>query len=151
VRIVLQRVARASVSVDGEVVGKIDRGVLLLVGFAKPDDEATLSHLSRKVLHLRIFPDEAGKMNRSLLELGGDILAVSQFTLCGNTRKGRRPSFERAALPEVARTLFEAFVAQLKDSNLNVETGCFGADMQVELLNDGPVTFVLDSPEPKTP
>jgi len=143
---VLQRVARASVSVDGKVVGKIDRGVLLLVGFAKSDDADALAFLSRKVLNLRIFSDEDGKMNCSLLEVGGDILAVSQFTLCGNTRKGRRPSFERAALPEVAQPLFESFVTQLKDSNLNVASGRFGADMQVELLNDGPVTFVLDNP-----
>lgn len=145
-RIVLQRVRAACVNVAEEQVGRIDHGLLLLVGIGKTDDERAIHYLANKVLNLRVFADEHGKMNRSLLDVSGGILAVSQFTLYGDTRKGRRPSFDQAALPDVAKRLFGAFVAKLKESPLQVETGRFGAEMQVELINDGPVTFILESP-----
>jgi len=145
-RIVLQRVQRAQVSVAGTVVGRIAQGLLLLVGIGKDDDTAALDYLANKVLNLRIFADEQGKMNRSLLDVGGEILAISQFTLYGDTRKGRRPGFDAAAPPEQAQPSFERFVKTLQTSGLKVDTGKFGATMQVELLNDGPVTFVLESP-----
>lgn len=147
-RIVLQRVQAACVTVAGERVGQIDHGLLLLVAISKTDDEQAADYLNNKVLNLRVFSDEHGKMNHSVLDVCGGLLVVSQFTLYGDTRKGRRPSFDQAALPAVARHLFDTFVAKLKASPLRVETGRFGAEMQVELLNDGPVTFVLESPLP---
>jgi D-aminoacyl-tRNA deacylase len=143
-RIVLQRVARARVTVDGRVTGEIGAGLLLLVGFTHDDTEDKLAWMADKVCGLRIFADEEGKMNRSVDEIGGGILVVSQFTLYGDTRKGKRPSFIDAARPEVAIPLYERFVALLRASGLPVETGEFGAMMDVELLNDGPVTLVLD-------
>jgi len=144
VRVVLQRVSRARVTVEGRVTGEIRRGLLLLVGFTDGDDEATLRWMAEKVVGLRIFPDEEGKMNRSVDEAGGGLLVVSQFTLYGDARKGRRPSFVEAARPEVAIPLYERFVEILRESGLPVGTGEFGALMDVELLNEGPVTLVLE-------
>lgn len=143
---VIQRVTRASVEVDGRIVGQIRTGLVVLLGVAKGDTEADLAYLVEKIPALRIFSDEAGKMNRSLAEIGGGVLAISQFTLLGDTRKGRRPGFEQAADPATARWFYEQFVEQLRrTTDLTVETGVFGAHMTVELVNDGPVTFVLDS------
>ena len=144
-RVVLQRVTEASVSVDEEIVGKIGKGLVLLVGIGNGDTEEDARYLSDKCLQLRIFEDEAGKMNISALDVGADVLAISQFTLFGNTRKGRRPSFVEAAPPEISRPLFERFVDFLKESGLKVETGIFGAHMLVKIFNDGPVTILLDS------
>jgi D-aminoacyl-tRNA deacylase len=144
-RIVLQRVARASVEVAGETVGSIDRGLLVLVGVKRTDTQAQADFLADKTLNLRIFSDEAGKMNRNVRDAGGAILVVSQFTLYGDCRKGRRPGFDEAAPPEQARHLYEYFVERLRVAELVVETGVFQASMQVSLINDGPVTFVLDS------
>lgn len=143
-RIVAQRVVEARVTVEGETVGEIGQGLLLLVGIGRGDDEKELRWLANKVLDLRIFEDEEGRMDRSLLDVGGAILAVPQFTLYGDVRKGRRPSFDRAAPPQEAAPLFQRFVEQLKQSGLLVEQGVFGAHMEVELLNDGPVTLILE-------
>ena len=143
---VIQRVTRASVEVDGKIVGQIRTGLVVLLGVAKGDTEADVQYLVEKIPALRIFSDEAGKMNRSLAELGGGLLAISQFTLLGDTREGRRPGFDQAADPATAQRLFEQFVETLrKTTDLTVETGVFGARMKVELVNDGPVTFILDS------
>ena len=143
-RIVLQRVSRARVTIAGRVSGEIGPGLLLLVGFRDGDTEDTLRWMAEKVVGLRIFPDEEGKMNRSLDEMGGGVLVVSQFTLYGDTRKGRRPSFIDAARPEVAIPLYERFVELLRETGLAVGTGEFGAMMEVELVNEGPVTLVLE-------
>lgn len=142
---VIQRVLRASVAVEGQVVGRIGAGLLVLVGVAKGDDERDLSYLLEKLPSLRIFADDHGRMNRTLTEVGGALLIVSQFTLLGDTSKGRRPGFDLAAPPEDARVLYEEMVRRLRAAGLTVETGMFGAHMHVELLNDGPVTFLLDS------
>jgi D-aminoacyl-tRNA deacylase len=144
-KIVLQRVREASVTVDGEVTGAIGKGVMLLVGFTEGDVEEDLRYLAEKVVHLRIFEDEAGKMNHSLLDVGGGILSVSQFTLYGDCRKGRRPNFMNAAKPDVAQPLYERFNEMLRQYGVQVETGIFGAMMQVSLINDGPVTLILES------
>jgi len=144
-RLVVQRVREASVEVDGEVIGRIGRGLLVLVGVGKGDGESDAAYLAEKVVNLRIFDDEEGKMNRSLLEVGGGVLAVSQFTLYGDVRKGRRPSFERAAPPAEAERLFDYFVGELKKRAPEVATGRFGARMQVSLVNDGPVTLILEN------
>jgi D-tyrosyl-tRNA(Tyr) deacylase len=143
-RIVLQRVSRAKVTVEGRVTGEIGRGLLLLAGFTDGDSEEALAWMADKVVGLRIFPDDEGKMNRSVEEADGDILVVSQFTLYGDARKGRRPSFVDAARPEVAIPLYERFVALLRATGRRVETGEFGAMMDVELLNEGPVTLILE-------
>jgi D-aminoacyl-tRNA deacylase len=143
-RVVLQRVSRARVVVDDRVTGEIGRGLLLLVGLTDADGEETLRWMVEKLVGLRIFPDEEGKMNRSVDEAGGALLVVSQFTLYGDARKGRRPSFVDAARPEVAIPLYERFVELLRGTGLRVETGEFGAMMQVELVNDGPVTLILE-------
>ena len=143
-KIVIQRVSRASVRVEGRTVGQIGRGLLLLVAVERDDTRSVLDSLADKVVNLRIFPDEAGRMNRSSLEEQSEILAVSQFTLAGSLERGRRPSFEGAAPPEMARDLFEHFVARLGETGLRIETGVFRAMMEVELVNDGPVTFVLE-------
>lgn len=144
-RVVLQRVARAEVRVDGTPVGRAGRGLLLLVGFADGDDEQAVAWMAEKVVGLRIFPDEDDRMNRSLTDVGGDLLVVSQFTLYGDAGKGRRPSFVRAAPPEVAIPLYEAFTERLRTLSAGrVETGEFGAAMQVDLVNDGPVTLILE-------
>ncbi|MGO9093798.1 MAG: D-aminoacyl-tRNA deacylase [Bryobacteraceae bacterium] len=144
-RVVLQRVTEARVEVGGEVVGSIGRGLVALVGVAKPDTPADADYLAGKVAGLRIFPDAAGKMNRSLLEAGGALLAVSQFTLYGDCRKGRRPSFDMAAGPEQARALYECFLDGCRARNVPVESGVFQATMAVHLVNDGPVTIICDS------
>ena len=143
-RIVVQRVSRAEVRIGGEVVGRIGRGLLLLVAIERADTADDLDWLSDKVLNMRIFEDSAGKMNRSALEVRGEILAVSQFTLAGDLSRGRRPGFEKAAPPEQAEPLYRAFVERLSAGGLRVETGRFREFMEVELVNDGPVTFVLD-------
>ncbi len=143
-RVVLQRVSNARVSVAARVTGRIGRGLLLLAGFTAADSEDSVSWMADKVLGLRIFPDEQGKMNRSVAEVDGELLVVSQFTLYGDTRKGRRPSFIEAAPPEIAIPLYERFVALLRASGLRVETGEFRAMMDVELVNDGPVTLILE-------
>ncbi|SFF64590.1 D-tyrosyl-tRNA(Tyr) deacylase [Planifilum fulgidum] len=146
-RIVLQRAKDARVTVDGRVTGAIDRGLVLLVGFAEGDGEEDLRYLAEKVVNLRIFEDEQGKMNRSLLDVGGGILSVSQFTLYGDCRKGRRPSFTAAAAPEIASRLYDRFNELLRSHGVKVETGIFGAMMQVSFTNDGPVTLILESRE----
>ena len=141
---VIQRVTRASVHVEGKTVGQIEAGLLVLLGVARGDGEIDGRYLVEKVRTLRIFSDEQGKMNRSLTDIGGSVLLVSQFTLLGRTAKGRRPSFDEAALPDEAKRLYEQVVAGLRDHSIHVETGVFAAHMQVELLNDGPVTFIID-------
>ena len=140
----VQRVSHAVVSVDGVETGRIRRGILVLLGVDKGDTEAAVTRLLERVLGYRIFPDSDGHLNCSLQDTGGDLLVVSQFTLSANTRKGMRPSVSSAAPPEVARTLYESFVRQAEDMVDCVETGRFGADMSVELVNDGPVTFLLE-------
>ena len=144
-RVVLQRVAHASVTVDGEIIGKIQRGFLLLVGVTHDDSMEDMEYLVRKIVQMRIFEDEEGKLNRSIQDIGGEILSVSQFTLYADTKKGNRPSFSKAAPGDVALKMFEQFNGLLRDTGIPVETGQFGADMKVELLNDGPVTILLDS------
>ena len=146
----LQRVTRASVSVDGEVVGEISRGLVVLVGIAAKDTEEDAQYLAQKVVTLRIFADEGGKFNLSAVDVAGELLLISQFTLMANTRKGRRPSFIEAAPPAQAEELFEYFVEQARATGLKVATGRFQAYMQVEIHNDGPVTVLLDSQEEKS-
>jgi len=143
-RVVVQRVSRASVRVGGRVVGEIGTGLMLLVGFTHDDTSREVDWMAEKLLGLRIFGDEEGKMNRSVADVGGSILVVSQFTLYGDARKGRRPSFVDAARPEVAIPLYQEFLVTLANSGLPVAAGEFGADMQVELVNDGPVTLLLE-------
>jgi D-tyrosyl-tRNA(Tyr) deacylase len=146
-RLVIQRVREASVTVEGTVTGQIGPGLLVLVGCAPTDDEAALTWLARKLVNLRIFSDENGQMNRSVRDVGGEMLAVSQFTLLADARKGNRPSYAGAAPPAVAEPLYQRFVALVaQELGRPVPTGIFGADMQVRLLNDGPVTIILDSP-----
>jgi D-tyrosyl-tRNA(Tyr) deacylase len=140
--VVIQRVTRASVEVDGRPVAAIGPGVLLLVGLEKGDGEAVLGKAAEKIVHLRIHDDDAGKLNRSLLEAGGAVLAVSQFTLAGDLERGRRPSFDRAMPPEEARPLFDGFVDRLRALGAPVRAGVFGAKMAVALVNDGPVTLI---------
>ena len=144
-RAVVQRVSQARVEVGGEVVGAIDRGFLVLLGVANGDTPADAAYLAEKTAGLRVFEDAAGKMNLALPEVGGAVLAVSQFTLLGDCRKGRRPGFTDAAPPELADTLYNAYVAALRTAGLSVATGVFRAEMQVHLVNDGPVTLLLDS------
>jgi D-tyrosyl-tRNA(Tyr) deacylase len=149
-RVVLQRVSRASVTVEHETVASIGKGILLLVGIGKEDGTLDIHRLARRIVELRIFEDSAGKMNRSLNDIAGEILAVSQFTLYGTLRKGRRPSFSDAAPSEKAEPIFEAFVAALAAEGVPVKTGRFGAKMEVDLVNAGPVTFVFDLAPPAT-
>jgi len=144
VRIVLQRVSHASVEVDGVLSGSIERGILLLLGIAKEDSQQDADYLIQKVIHLRMFPDGQGKMNRSVIDIGGAILVVSQFTLYGDCTKGRRPSFDRAAPPDQAHGLYNYFLERLS-TYVAVQSGVFQAHMNVSLLNDGPVTFLLES------
>lgn len=144
-RVVVQRVNSSKVTVEGEIVGSINKGLNLLIGISKEDTEEDLLYLKDKILNLRIFEDENDKMNLSLLDIKGEILAISQFTLYGDCRKGRRPNFMEAEGGERARTLYERFVELLRESNLKVETGEFGAHMIVDIQNDGPVTLMLDS------
>ena len=141
---VIQRVKEAHVDVAGTTVGSIGAGLLVL-GVSSTDSSQDAEYLADKITHLRIFPDDAHRMNRSVVEAGGALLAISQFTLYGDCRKGRRPSFDEAAPPEQARKLYEYFIERLRSSNTIVETGVFQAEMEVHLVNDGPVTFVLDS------
>lgn len=143
-RAVIQRVSTASVTVAGEVVGQIEQGLLVLLGVEKGDSETQADWLAEKIAGLRIFEDEAGKMNRSLADINGAALVVSQFTLAGNCAKGRRPSFDSAAPAEEGRRLYDYFVTALKSLHIPVATGIFQADMQVALVNDGPVTFILE-------
>ena len=143
-RVVLQRVSKASVTIAGEVTGEIGRGYCLLVGFTHGDTRPQVDWMAEKVAGLRLFSDSAGKMNLGLAEVGGALLVVSQFTLYGDTAKGRRPSFIDAAPPELAIPLYEQFLDALRRTGLRVEAGRFGADMQVEIHNDGPVTLILD-------
>ncbi len=144
---VIQRVNRASVQVEGKTVGQIESGLLILLGVAKGDGELDGRYLVEKIRTLRIFSDEQGKMNRSLVDIGGSVLLVSQFTLLGKTANGRRPSFDEAAPSDEAKRLYETVATELRAQGISVEMGVFAAHMQVELLNDGPVTFVLDSHE----
>ena len=147
-RILIQRVTRASVRVENNLAGEIGRGVLVLIGIAAGDDRGDADYLADKLINLRIFPDDNGRMNRSALDINAGLLLVSQFTLYGDCRKGRRPGFDSAAPPDVALRLYEYFVEKVRTSGLFVQTGVFQAHMDVELLNDGPVTFLLDSPPP---
>jgi D-tyrosyl-tRNA(Tyr) deacylase len=147
-RAVIQRVSSASVTVDGATVGQIGPGLLVLLGVAKGDTEQDAVMLARKIAELRVFQDEAGKMNLSVKDTGGALLVVSQFTLCGDTRKGRRPSFDLAAPPADARRLYEKFVEAARAEGLPVETGVFQAMMSVSLVNEGPVTFLVESRDP---
>lgn len=144
-RAVVQRVSKASVSVDGQIVGKIERGLMVLLGVHVDDDQEDLDYIYKKVVGLRIFEDEEGQMNLGLKDIGGSLLVVSQFTLYGDARKGRRPSFIEAARPEKATGLYEEFLEKARADGIVCESGVFGADMQVELINDGPVTILLDS------
>jgi D-aminoacyl-tRNA deacylase len=143
-RVLLQRVRSSRVEVDGQVIGQIQRGLNLLVGIAQTDTETELDWMVRKVLELRVFPDETGRLAQSVLEIQGELLVVSQFTLYGDCRKGRRPSFDRSAPGAIAETLFHQFVAKLAQSGLKVATGQFAAMMQVFIENDGPVTLMLE-------
>ena len=144
-RAVVQRVSRASVTVAGEVVGRIDHGLLVLLGVAEGDLQDDVVFLATKIVGLRIFPDDQAKMNRSLLDVGGRMLVVSQFTLLGDCRKGRRPSFIEAARPELAVELYRGFIAEVQGQGIEVESGRFQEHMDVELVNDGPVTLILDT------
>lgn len=147
-RVVLQRVSKASVKVDGAITGEIEQGFLLLVGITPGDDEPVVRKLARKCAELRIFEDENGKLNKGLKDVQGSILSISQFTLYADCKKGRRPGFDKAAKGDIAEPLYELFNKILREEyELKVETGIFGADMKVELLNDGPVTIILDSEE----
>jgi D-tyrosyl-tRNA(Tyr) deacylase len=145
-RAVVQRVKQSVVKTNGETVGRIGQGLLVLLGVAEDDSAEDADYLANKIINLRIFEDENGKMNRSLLETGGELLAVSQFTLLADCRKGRRPSFVRAAEPEKANGLYEKFVEQIRQNGVAVQTGRFQARMEVALVNDGPVTIIIESP-----
>jgi D-aminoacyl-tRNA deacylase len=144
-RAVVQRVTSSKVEVDSQTVGEINAGLLVLLGVARDDGESDADYLAGKIINLRVFRDEAGKMNRSLADTGGAMLVVSQFTLYGDTRKGRRPSYIDAAEPEKAKALYEYFAGRVRSEGVTVETGVFQAMMQVSLVNDGPVTILIDS------
>lgn len=144
-RAVVQRVSQGSVMVAGEVVGAVGKGYVILLGVAKEDTEADADYVADKVAGLRVFEDEQGKMNLSIQDVGGGVLAISQFTLYGDVRRGRRPGFDRAGRPEQAEPLYERFVARLREQGLRVETGRFQTHMAVSLTNDGPVTILIDS------
>ncbi|MCU0156913.1 D-aminoacyl-tRNA deacylase [Bacillus safensis] len=146
-RLVVQRVTNASVKVEEVITGAINEGYMVLVGVTHEDTEEDVLYLAEKLAHLRIFEDENGKMNRSLLDIKGSVLSVSQFTLYGDTRKGRRPNFMKAAKPDVANSLYECFNKTLREKGIHVETGRFGAMMDVSLTNSGPVTILMDSKE----
>lgn len=142
---VIQRVSEAHVKVEGKMIGAIAEGLLLLIGVEELDEKSDVSWLVHKILNLRIFGDEEGKLNRSILDISGEILCISQFTLIADYKKGNRPSFIKAAKPEVAIPLFDFFKSEIAKSQLKIESGIFGADMKVSLVNDGPVTIVMDS------
>ena len=148
-RAVIQRVSRADVKIDGVTTGSIQKGLLVLLAVAKEDTEADLRWLLDKICSLRIFPNDDGKFDRSLEDVGGEILLISQFTLYGDCRKGRRPGFDRSAPPEIAQPLYEQAVAYLNQIGIKTASGVFGAMMQVSLVNDGPVTLIVDSPSKK--
>ena len=143
-KVLIQRVKRASVTIEGELFSSINKGILALVGIEKGDTLEQVQKSAKKIVGLRIFPDENDKMNRSLIDIQGEMLIVSQFTLCGDCKKGTRPSFDKSAPPEVANELYETFVAEVKNCGINVRTGKFAASMEVELVNDGPVTFMIE-------
>ena len=142
---VIQRVSSASVEVEGQIVGSCQRGYLILLGVAEGDTELDAELLCKKIAALRIFRDENDKMNRSLLDINGEMLIVSQFTLCGDCKKGTRPSFDKSAPPQIANELYEAFIEEIKGYGISTQTGKFGAMMDVELINDGPVTFMIET------
>ena len=148
-RVLVQKSLEASVKVDGEIIGAIDSGLVLLVGFTEGDNEEIIDKMISKTINLRIFEDENGVMNKSFLEVGGSILSISQFTLYADTRKGRRPSYLKALNGEKSVLLYDLFNKKLKDMNIDVQTGKFGADMKVSLVNDGPTTITLDSEDYK--
>ena len=143
-KVLIQRVKRASVTIGGELYSSISQGILALVGIEKGDALDEVQKLAKKTVNLRIFPDENDKMNKSLLDIAGEMLVVSQFTLCGDCKKGTRPSFDKSASPDIANELYEAFVKEISSYGVRVQTGSFGAMMDVELINDGPVTFMLE-------
>ena len=143
-KVLIQRVKEASVTISGELYSNINNGILAFVGIEKGDSPEVVSKLAKKVVNLRIFPDENDKMNRSLLDINGEILIVSQFTLCGDCKKGTRPSFDKSAPPEIAKTLYEEFIKEISTLGIKTGTGVFGAMMDVKLINDGPVTFMLE-------
>lgn len=143
-KIIVQRCEKANVKVDNNIVGKIDKGLMLLVGFTENDNQTNIDYMVDKVINLRIFDDESGIMNKSLIDIGGSILSVSQFTLYADTTKGRRPSYTNALSGEKAIILYDEFNKKLKNKNIHVETGIFGAEMKVELINDGPITIILE-------
>ncbi len=145
-RVVIQRVSSASVTVEGKIIGEIQRGLMVLVGIVNEDDQSDIEWLSNKIVNMRIFEDEQGVMNKSVLEVGGSLLLVSQFTLHASTKKGNRPSYIAAAKPDISIPLYESLIRQLeKDLGSAIQTGSFGADMKVALVNDGPVTITIDS------
>ena len=144
-RLVIQRVSEASVAVEGKIVGKCGAGYLVLVGVEAGDTESDVRYCADKTIGLRVFQDDAGKMNRSILDVGGSVLAISQFTLLGDARHGRRPSFSDAARPEISIPLYEQYCTFLRDAGIATETGVFGAEMRVSLVNEGPVTILIDS------
>lgn len=143
-KVLIQRVKRASVTIDNKLYSKIDKGILALVGIEKGDTIEQVQKMAKKLSGLRIFPDENDKMNRSILDIHGEMLIVSQFTLCGDCKKGTRPSFDKSAAPDIANKLYEDFVKEIQNYGIKTETGVFGAMMDVELINDGPVTFMLE-------
>lgn len=144
-RAVVQRVKKSKVTVEGLITGEIDKGLMVLLGVGQEDSYHDIEYLAEKIMHLRIFEDNAGKMNLSVLEVGGELLVVSQFTLYGDCRKGRRPSYDKAARPEVAKELYEKFLEKCRNYGVNAQTGVFQAEMLVDISNDGPVTLLLDS------
>ena len=146
-RVIIQRSLQSNVKVDGKIVGEIEKGLVILVGFTYDDTIEVIKKMVDKIIHLRIFDDDNGVMNRSLLDVGGEVLSVSQFTLYADTKKGRRPSYMKALRGEEAIHLYDQFNLQLKDHNINVSTGIFGADMKVSITNDGPITIALESEE----
>ena len=147
-RVILQRVTQSNVTVDDQLIGQINQGLNLLVGISKTDTPTELEWMAKKCLSLRVFPDETGRMSQSIQDINGELLVISQFTLYGDCRKGRRPSYDQAAPPENAEKLYDQFVALLRESNLKVETGKFGAMMHVSIDNDGPVTLILEREAP---
>ena len=144
-KLLIQRVKHASVTIEGKLYSSIDKGILALVGIEKEDTEEVVEKLAKKVVNLRIFPDENDKMNRSLIDVKGEMLIVSQFTLCGDCRKGTRPSFDKSAPPDTAKNLYEQFIKNINEYGIKTGTGVFGAMMDVELINDGPDTFMLEA------
>ena len=144
-RAVIQRVKQAAVKVDDQITGQINLGLLIYLGVAKGDHQGDVDYIAKKITHLRIFPDENNKMNLSLHDVQGQILLISQFTLCGDCRKGRRPSFDQSGDPDLAKSLYEETITELRDQAIEVQTGIFAAHMEVTSTNDGPVTFLLDS------